>query len=316
MEVQMSTDTRRKIIVALVAGFMLAAFSPISGLAADPCAVQHPLMPPQAELAGQCPHCGMVRPMWARTWITFENSEGKSQVCSFHCLADIALKSGEAPQNVQVANYLAPEKMIPAQEAFFVVGSKAKGTMTMKSKIAFPSKEEADKFAASCQGEVVAFQQALTMAKAGIAKENPMLLSKRLKKGVIVEPVDQKDKCPVCGMSPAKHPKHKCQVITKDKQVYHFCSTQHLFEFLNNSGKYAKSEVTPFRIWVVDYPTGAWVGGKTAYYVVGSGVKGPMGAEAIAFDNKKTAADFTGQQGGKVVTFSDVTNDAIAVKSN
>jgi nitrous oxide reductase accessory protein NosL len=316
MEVHMFTGTRRKIIVALVAGLILAAFSPITALAADPCAVQHPLMPPQTDLSGQCPHCGMARPMWARTWITFENSEGKSQVCSFHCLADIALKSGEEPKNVQVAQYLDPAKMIPAQEAFFVVGSKAKGTMTMKSKIAFPSKAEADKFAASCGGEVVEFQKALTMAKAGIAKENPMLLSKRLKKGVIVEPVDQTDKCPVCGMSPAKHPKHKCQVITKEKQVYHFCSTNHLFEFLNDSGKYAKSEVTPFRIWVVDYPTGAWVGGKTAYYVVGSGIKGPMGAEAVAFDNKKAAGEFAGKEGGKVLTFSGVTMDAIAAKSD
>jgi nitrous oxide reductase accessory protein NosL len=315
MEVHMFNDTQHKIIVALVAGLILAAFSPIHVLAADPCAVQHPLMPPQKDLSGQCPHCGMVRPMWARTWITFENSEGKSQVCSFHCLADIALKSGEAPKNVRVAQYLSPEKMIPAQEAFFVVGSKAKGTMTMKSKIAFPSKAEAEKFAASCGGEVVAFQQALTMAKAGITKENPMLLSKRLKKGVIVEPVDQTDKCPVCGMSPAKHPKHKCQVITKDKQVYHFCSTKHLFEFLKHTRKYAKTDVTPFRIWVVDYPTGVWVGGKTAYYVVGSGIKGPMGNEAIAFDKKKAAGDFAGKEGGKVLTFSDVTTDAIAAKS-
>jgi nitrous oxide reductase accessory protein NosL len=307
----MFNDTRRKMILAVVTGLILAAFSPISALADDPCSIQHPLMPPQEKFKGQCPHCGMVRSMWARTWITFENSEGKSQVCSFHCLADVTLKSGEDPKNIQVAHYLSPEKMIPAQQAFFVVGSKAKGTMTLKSKIAFPSKTEAEKFAASCGGEVVRFQQALTTAKAGIAKENPMLLSKRLKKGVIVEPVAQKDQCPICGMDPAKHPKHKCQVITKDKQVYHFCSTQHLFEFLKHPRKYVKTDATPFRIWVVDYPTGLWVGGKTAYYVIGSGIKGPMGSEIIAFDKKKAAGDFASKEGGKVLTFAQATIDAV-----
>ncbi|MGD9247100.1 MAG: nitrous oxide reductase accessory protein NosL [Desulfobacteraceae bacterium] len=307
----MSNYTRREILLAGVAGTIYTAFSPISALAADPCMVDHPIMPPRKDLTGQCPNCGMVRPMWARTWVTFENSEGKSQACSFHCLADIALKAGEDPENVQVALYLAPEKMVPAQKAFFVVGSKAKGTMTMKSKIAFPSKAEAEKFSGSCGGEVVGFAQALTVAKAGIAKENPMLIKNRLKKGVIIEPVDDKDHCPVCNMYPARYPNHKCQIITKDKEIYHFCSTQCLFEFLKHSSKYAKKEVVPFRIWVSDFPTGAWISGKTAYYVTGSRQHGPMGLEALAFDKKRTASDFAGKEGGKVLTFTHVTPDDI-----
>ena len=165
----MSKYTRREALLAVCAGSIYAAFSPIRALAADPCSVEHPFMPPRKGYSGQCPNCGMVRSMWARTWFTFENSEGKSQACSFHCLADTAIKSGEDPKNVRVALYLNPKKMIPAQQAFFVVGSKAKGTMTMKSKIAFPSKVEADTFAGFCGGEVVGYGKALKTAKAGIA---------------------------------------------------------------------------------------------------------------------------------------------------
>jgi nitrous oxide reductase accessory protein NosL len=249
--------------------------------------------------------------MWARTWFTFENSEGQFQACSFHCLADRALKAGQDPKNVRVANYLNPKKMIPAQEAFFVVGSTAKGTMTMKSKIALSSKAEAEKFCKSCGGEVVGFHKALTMAKAGIAKENPMLIKRRLKKGVIVEPVDNKDHCSVCNMYPARYPRHKCQIITQGKQTYHFCSTQCLFEFLGQPRKYVKKNVTPFRIWVVDFPAGIWISGKTAYYVVGSRQHGPMGLEAIVFDRKKAAGDFARKEGGRVMTFTQVTSDAI-----
>ncbi len=303
----MCNCTRREILLAAVAGSLYVAFSPISVLAADPCSVQHPLMPPQMDFSGQCPNCGMARPMWARTWFTFENSEGQSQACSFHCLADRAIKAGEDPKNVRVAHYLDPKTMIPAGEAFFVVGSKAKGTMTMKSKIALPSKAEAEKFSKSCGGEVVGFREALTMAKAGIAKENPMLLEKRLKNGVIAEPVDNKDHCSVCNMYPARYPLHNCQINTPKKEKYHFCSTQCLFEFLGNTRKYVQADVKPFQIWVSDFPTGAWIGGKAAYYVVGSATLGPMGPEAIAFDKKKAAGDFARKEGGKVLTFSQVT---------
>ena len=307
----MSYCTRREILLAAVAGSIYAAFSPIRVLAFDSCSVDHPFMPPRKDFSGQCPNCGMVRSMWARTWFTFENSEGNSQACSFHCLADRAIKSGEDPQNVKVALYLNPKKMIPAEQAFFVVGSKAKGTMTMKSKIALSAKDEAEKFCKSCGGEVVGFGEALTMAKAGIAKENPMLLEKRLKKGVIVEPVDNKDHCSVCNMYPARFPRHKCQLITQAKKIYHFCSTQCLFEFLSHTRKYAKKDVAPFRIWVTDFPSGVWISGKTAYYVIGSGKLGPMGREAIVFEKKKAAGDFTRKEGGKVLPFAQVTIEAI-----
>ena len=302
----MSKHNRREFLLVAAAGTLYTAFSPINAFAADPCEIQHPFMPPRKDFSGQCPNCGMVRPMWARTWFTFENSEGKSQACSFHCLADRALKSGEEPNNVHTAIYLKPEKMIPVEQAFFVVGSKAKRTMTMKSKLAFPSKAEAETFVGSCGGEVVEYAKALTMAKAGIAKENPMLLKRRLKKGVIVEPVDDKDHCPVCNMYPARYPKHKCQIITKEKKVVHFCSTQCLFEFLKHTQKYVKENVTPFRIWVIDFPAGVWISGKTAYFVVGSGQHGPMGPEAIAFDKKKTAGEFARKEGGRVLTFPKV----------
>lgn len=181
----------------------------------------------------------------------------------------------------------------------------------MKSKIALPSKVEAEKFAKACGGEVVGFPQALAMAKAGIAKENPMLMKKRITKGVIVEPVDDKDHCSVCNMYPARYPRHKCQIITKDKQTHHFCSTQCLFEFLKHPREYSKKQVVPFRIWVIDFPTGAWISGKTAYYVTGSRQHGPMGLEAIVFDKKKAAGDFARKEGGKVLAFAHVTIDAI-----
>jgi nitrous oxide reductase accessory protein NosL len=100
-------------------------------------------------------------------------------------------------------------------------------------------------------------------------------------------------------------------MITKEKKVHHFCSTQCLFEFLKHPRKYVKKDVVPFRIWVIDFPTGAWISGKTAYYVAGSRQHGPMGLEAIVFDKKKAAGDFVRKEGGKVMVFAQVTIDDV-----
>ena len=129
-----------------------------------------------------------------------------------------------------------------------------------------------------------------------------------------MEPVDNKDTCPVCNMYPARYPKSKCQIMSKANNMYHFCSTQCLFEFLKNAKKYAKSEVKPVLIWVTDYPSGSWIGAQAAYYVVGSKVQGPMGHEAFAFDKKKAAEEFAEKEGGKVLVFSRVGPDKIMPK--
>ena len=174
----MSIQSRREFMFMIAKGIGGVCLLPIPALAGGPCDIKHPFMPPDKDFAGQCPNCGMVRPMWARTWKTFETSEGNSQACSFHCLADMALKSGEKPQNVKVALYTEPKTMIPADKAYFVVGSSAKGTMTMKSKIAFASIPEAEEFAQSCGGKVMRYDDTLELAKAGVQKENEMIVKR------------------------------------------------------------------------------------------------------------------------------------------
>jgi hypothetical protein len=138
--------------------------------AGDPCFVQHPIKPPDKSFSGRCNNCGMGRAMWARTWKEFENSKGGYEVCSFTCLAKFAVKSGETPVNVKVALYSEPQTMVAAQDAYYVVGSKAKGTMTKTSKLAFASQAEAEGFAGTCGGEGMGFQQTFELAQKGQKK--------------------------------------------------------------------------------------------------------------------------------------------------
>ena len=310
--VEMATD-RRLFIRNMLVGAGIFTLFPQELLASSQCAVQHPFMPPNKTFKGACHNCGMKRPMWARTWHTYTRDGQPLEVCSLHCLAEAALNSGTTPQKIQVALYLEPEQTVPAEKAFYVIGSKARGTMTMNSKLAFATQQDAESFASKCGGTVGSFDDAYKVAMTTIAKENKIINKNRMAKGKIVEPVDNKDECPVCDMYAARYPKNKCQLQTSDGEVIHFCSTQCLFEFLKNPQKYKKPDLQTKFVWVVDYESDQWIYASNAYYVLGSTAMGPMGKEAFPFVSLKSATKFSKAHSGKVMQFNEVTIDQLMI---
>ncbi|MGE5839336.1 MAG: nitrous oxide reductase accessory protein NosL [Deltaproteobacteria bacterium] len=260
-----------------------------------------------------CPNCGMVLKEWAHTNHEFTNPEGSFRTCSIHCVADMSLKSGTQPKDVRVALHLQPEKMIPASTAVYVIGSKDPGTMTQVSKLAFESKEAAEKFMGEKGGKAGAFADALAAATEELPKAKPMIQTNRKNKGKIVDPTDQ-DRCPVCNMIPARYPEFNVQLLTADKKRLHFCSTQCLFLFMQEPGKHGASVGGVGDVWLHDYVSGRYIFAKNAYYVVGSKVHGPMGPEAIAFDLKSEASEFTKTNNGQVLKFEELTPACIKAK--
>jgi len=308
----MFVTTRRKRPAAAVAAIaILLLMSASFASAADRFKVDHPLNPPAPQFSGQCPLCGMVRSMWARTWTEFDQTDGVSQVCSFHCLADFTRKSGRLPKNIRLAVYHAPHMMIGSAGAVIVIGSTANGTMSPRSKIVFANLEQAQAFVSAQGGQIASFSTALDVAQADVSRENTMLVKKRLKKGKIVEPGTD-DRCAVCEMYPSRYPNNKCQIHAKDGKIYHFCSTQCMFTFLENPDRYLKAGFSPQLIWVIEFNSGRWISGRSAYYIVGAqDVYGPMGFEAVPFDKKSDAESFAGQHGGKILLFGDLTIEKI-----
>lgn len=303
--------TRRKVLGAIAHSIVILLLPGGFSYASDRFKVDHPLMPPSPEFSGQCPLCGMMRSMWARTWIEFDQTDGVSEVCSFHCLADLTLKSGVLPMNISLAVYHAPKKMIDSAGAAVVIGSTAKGTMSSRSKIVFAEIQQAKAFVAAHGGETASFRTALDVARGGVSGENAMLVKKRIKKGKIVEP-GADDRCVVCEMYPSRYPQNKCQIHAKDGKIYHFCSTQCLFAFLKEPDQYVKSGFTPQLIWVIEYTSGSWISGRSAYYLVGAkDVYGPMGFEALPFDKKSDADSFAGHSGAEILLFGEVTPEKI-----
>jgi copper chaperone NosL len=275
--------------------------------------IEHPIKNPKMYSETKiCPNCGMMINMWARTRHSFHHPEGDFTTCSIRCLADKTVNSGADADTVQVALYTDPDKMIPVEEAFYLIGSTAPGTMTMKSKIAFKDSASAEQFASDYGGQVVDFQAALAEAKKELPESRMMIDKKRKATGKIKEPTGN-DVCTVCGMPPANHPKHNCQIWAMDGSTLHFCSTQCMVNFNADPLKYVKEPIQTKMAWVTLFSDGMYESAVGAYYVIGSKVNGPMGKEAIPFKLKKNAEEFVKANGGEIVSFAQL-NPALVME--
>jgi nitrous oxide reductase accessory protein NosL len=278
-------------------------------LAGDP--IAHPVKGGIAGIKpGKCPNCGMPIPMWARTRHTFKLEGNEYTTCSIRCLTDMTRKAGQPAKDVRVTLYLQPKTLIPADKAIYVIGSNARGTMTMRSKIAFANQDAADAFIKEHGGKSAAFGGALTAATAELTGSYKITENNRLKKGKIIGPGPD-NRCAVCGMFPARYPKHHSQILTKDGSTIHFCSTQCLIRFKAAPAEYIKKATKIKAVWVRVYPEGGWEYADGLYYLTGSSVNGPMGPEALPFRRKNNAEKMAKKQGGKVFRFSELTPDIV-----
>ena len=274
--------------------------------------IEHPFKKPKKYTdKGRCPNCGMMLNMWARTRHEFSNSEGSHTTCSIRCMADMSQNSGEKPAQAKAALYLQPEKMVAASEAFYVVGSSAKGTMAMKSKLVFASKSDAEDFAKQYGGKVVPFATALAGATKELSMSRPKIEKKRKKKGKIAGPTADA-RCTVCGMYPARYPEHRCQLSTGDGETQHFCSSQCLVSFLAFPKEYMKKSIQVKSVWVTVSHEQSYEYANGLYYLVGSQIMGPMGKEALPYRNKAMAEKAAKDHGGQVIRFQELTPQRIS----
>ena len=122
------------------------------------------------------------------------------------------------------------------------------------------------------------------------------------------------DKCPVCGMFVAKHSGFLAQIIFADGSYALFDGTKDMFKYFFNLEKYntAKKSADIAFIYVMDYYGMTPVDGRTAWYVIGSDVFGPMGRELIPFAKETDALDFMKDHAGeKAIPFTAVTPEML-----
>lgn len=121
-----------------------------------------------------------------------------------------------------------------------------------------------------------------------------------------------KDLCPVCGMLVSKYPHWVATIVYKDGHAHHFDGAKDLFKFWHDPPKYAAghSREQMARIVVTDYYNLQPVDAKTAFYVIGSDVLGPMGHEFVPLASQADADDFMKEHKGKrILRFDQVTKE-------
>ncbi|MBV5326498.1 MAG: nitrous oxide reductase accessory protein NosL [Chlorobium sp.] len=122
------------------------------------------------------------------------------------------------------------------------------------------------------------------------------------------------DKCPVCGMFVFKYPDFLAQIIFTDGSHALFDGAKDMFKFVFNLKKYnaAKERSDIAAIYVTDYYSMAPIDSRTAWYVVGSDVFGPMGRELMPFQQETDAKEFMKDHSGKkLLRFDEVTPELI-----
>ncbi len=111
-----------------------------------------------------CVKCGMSLPMFFKTNHAADVDGVTKQYCSLHCVVEEKEVDKKDLKNIKVVD-VQTLQFIPVENAYYVVGSDVKGTMTMTSKYAFGTKEGALKFAKEHGGKIMNFNEAYEAAK-------------------------------------------------------------------------------------------------------------------------------------------------------
>ena len=120
------------------------------------------------------------------------------------------------------------------------------------------------------------------------------------------------EKCPVCGMFVYKYPDWVAEIVFKDGSREVFDGAKDLFRYYLDmrgfGGKKGQGDVAA--VFVTDYYTLEPIDGRTALYVIGSDVYGPMGKELIPFERRKDAEEFLRDHGGRrIIGFGEAASE-------
>ncbi len=126
------------------------------------------------------------------------------------------------------------------------------------------------------------------------------------------EPVkpEPKEKCPVCGMFVARYPDWVAGIRFKDGSRALFDGAKDLMKLLLKVEDYGpvsrRADVEA--VFVTDYYALRQVDARSAFYVLGSDVLGPMGHELVPFAAEDEAREFQrDHRGRQVLRFGEIT---------
>lgn len=131
-------------------------------------------------------------------------------------------------------------------------------------------------------------------------------------KGVVAVPAGAK--CPVCGMFVAKYPDWAATARFKDGTIFYYDGPKDMFSHYLDTARYTpgKRQSDIVALSVKEYYLLTFIDARTAFFVSGSDVYGPMGSELIPFSAEKDAAAFKlDHKGKRILRFNEITRQTI-----
>ena len=120
----------------------------------------------------------------------------------------------------------------------------------------------------------------------------------------------EKDRCPVCGMLVSPYLDWIAQARHGDGRTVFFDGCKDLFKYLLSLDQHTleKRRSSVAAVFVTNYYDGEIVAARTALFVVGSNVMGPMGPELVPHRSYVAAEDFMRDHDGRrILRFDEVT---------
>jgi nitrous oxide reductase accessory protein NosL len=121
-------------------------------------------------------------------------------------------------------------------------------------------------------------------------------------------------KCPVCGMFVVKYPDWTASVRFKDGSTSYYDGPKDLLSHYLDTARYTpgKRQTDIVALTVKEYYSVALIDARSAFFVTGSDVYGPMGSELIPFSTEKDAASFKlDHKGKRMLRFNEITPQTI-----
>jgi len=121
-------------------------------------------------------------------------------------------------------------------------------------------------------------------------------------------------RCPVCGMFAAKFPDWSATARFRDGTSSYYDGPKDMFSHYLDTARYTpgKRQADIVALTVKEYYSLAVIDARTAFYVTGSDINGPMGSELIPFSTEKDAASFRlDHKGKRILRFNEITRQTI-----
>lgn len=132
----------------------------------------------------KCPYCGMDRTKFQHSRHLVQYADDLVDgTCSIHCLSiSLAINLDREPKAIYAPDNASSEAIKPlisVDQASYLIGGKAPGVMTTRSKVSYGSKEAALAAKEKDGGEIGDYAAALTASYADLAKDTLMIRKKR-----------------------------------------------------------------------------------------------------------------------------------------